>query len=175
MANRNWCKHDSSIPSVNLLIPGTCTSALPGIDAAIVDVNGIQLTQPHQGGDLAIKKPWPSMLVGVWGNEERYVETYWSKFSSKYYVTGDTARYDENGNIWIMGRSDDVVNVSGHRLGTMEIESALVSHELVAEAAVVSYKHEIKGEAIHAFISLKKTSKIKNELADILREWVFQR
>ena len=160
------------IPGINSLIPGTCTSALPGIDAAIVDVNGIQLTQPNQGGDLVIKKPWPSMLTGIWGNDERYVQTYWSKYSSKYYVTGDTARYDENGNIWIMGRSDDVVNVSGHRLGTMEIESALVSHELVAEAAVVSYKHEIKGEAIHAFISLKNNPKNKNELADILREWV---
>ena len=160
------------IPGINSLIPGTCTSALPGIDAAIVNVNGIQLTQPNQGGDLVIQKPWPSMLTGIWGNDERYVQTYWSKYSSKYYVTGDTARYDENGNIWIMGRSDDVVNVSGHRLGTMEIESALVSHELVAEAAVVSYKHEIKGEAIHAFISLKNNPKNKNELADILREWV---
>ncbi len=160
------------IPSVNLLIPGTCTKPLPGIDVAIVDVNGEELTEPHQGGDLVIRQPWPSMLVGIWGDEDRYVETYWSKFSSQYYVTGDTARYDEDGNIWIMGRSDDVVNVSGHRLGTMEIESALVSHELVAEAAVVSYKHEIKGEAIHAFISLKQTSKIKDKLADDLREWV---
>ena len=160
------------IPSINPLIPGTCTSSLPGIDAAIVDMNGNQITQPNQGGDLVIKKPWPSMLVGIWGNNERYVETYWSKYSSRYYITGDTARYDNNGNIWIMGRSDDVVNVSGHRLGTMEIESALVSHEMVAEAAVVSYKHEIKGEAIHAFISLKENAKNKNELGDLLREWV---
>ena len=160
------------IPSVNSLIPGTCTKPLPGIDVAIVNVNGEELTEPHQGGDLVIRQPWPSMLAGIWGDEDRYVETYWSKFSSRYYVTGDTARYDEDGNIWIMGRSDDVVNVSGHRLGTMEIESALVSHELVAEAAVVSYKHEIKGEAIHAFISLKQTSKIKDKLADDLRKWV---
>ena len=160
------------IPSVNSLIPGTCTKPLPGIDVAIVNVNGEELTEPHQGGDLVIRQPWPSMLAGIWGDEDRYVETYWSKFSSRYYVTGDTARYDEDGNIWIMGRSDDVVNVSGHRLGTMEIESALVSHELVAEAAVVSYRHEIKGEAIHAFISLKQTSKIKDKLADDLRKWV---
>ena len=160
------------IPSVNSLIPGTCTKPLPGIDVAIVNVNGEELTEPHQGGDLVIRQPWPSMLAGIWGDEDRYVETYWSKFSSQYYVTGDTARYDEDGNIWIMGRSDDVVNVSGHRLGTMEIESALVSHELVAEAAVVSYRHEIKGEAIHAFISLKQTSKIKDKLADDLRKWV---
>ena len=160
------------IPSINSLIPGTCTKPLPGIDVAIVDINGKELTDPNQGGDLVIRQPWPSMLAGIWGDKDRYVETYWSKYSSKYYVTGDTARYDEDGNIWIMGRSDDVVNVSGHRLGTMEIESALVSHTLVAEAAVVSYKHEIKGEAIQAFISLKRSSKNKSELADDLRQWV---
>ena len=83
------------------------------------------------------------MLRGIWGDEERYVETYWKKFDNKFYITGDTARRDEDGNIWIMGRSDDVVNVSGHRLGTMEIESALVSHEYVAESAVVSFPHDI--------------------------------
>ena len=160
------------IPSINSLIPGTCTKPLPGIDVAIVDINGEELRDPNQGGDLVIRQPWPSMLAGIWGDKDRYVETYWSKYSSKYYVTGDTARYDEDGNIWIMGRSDDVVNVSGHRLGTMEIESALVSHRLVAEAAVVSYKHEIKGEAIQAFISLKQSSKNKSELADDLRQWV---
>ena len=160
------------IPSINSLIPGTCTKALPGIDAAIVDVKGNELTEPNQGGDLVIKQPWPSMLAGIWGDESRYVDTYWSKHSSRYYVTGDTARYDEDGNIWIMGRSDDVANVSGHRLGTMEIESALVSHHFVAEAAVVSYEHEIKGEAIHAFISLKQNSENKNLLADDLRKWV---
>ena len=160
------------IPSINSLIPGTCTKPLPGIDVAIVDINGKELRDPNQGGDLVIRQPWPSMLAGIWGDKDRYVETYWSKYSSKYYVTGDTARYDEDGNIWIMGRSDDVVNVSGHRLGTMEIESALVSHRLVAEAAVVSYKHEIKGEAIQAFISLKQSSKNKSELADDLRQWV---
>ena len=160
------------IPGINSLVPGTCTRPLPGIDAAIVDPDGKELTKPNQGGDLVIKQPWPSMLAGIWGNPDRYVKTYWSKYSSKYYVTGDTARYDEDGNIWIMGRSDDVVNVSGHRLGTMEIESALVSHDLVAEAAVVSYKHEIKGEAIHAFISLKNNSNNKIELADDLRGWV---
>ena len=160
------------IPSINTLVPGTCTRALPGIDVAILDANGKELVKSHQGGDLVIKQPWPSMLAGIWGDEDRYVQTYWAKYSSRYYVTGDTARYDDDGNVWIMGRSDDVVNVSGHRLGTMEIESALVSHKLVAEAAVVSYKHEIKGEAIHAFISLKQSSEGKNELANDLREWV---
>ena len=160
------------IPSINTLVPGTCTRALPGIDVAILDANGKELVKSHQGGDLVIKQPWPSMLAGIWGDEDRYVQTYWAKYSSRYYVTGDTARYDDDGNVWIMGRSDDVVNVSGHRLGTMEIESALVSHKLVAEAAVVSYKHEIKGEAIHAFISLKQSSEGKNELANDLRKWV---
>ena len=160
------------IPSINTLVPGTCTRALPGIDVAILDANGKEIVKSHQGGDLVIKQPWPSMLAGIWGDEDRYVQTYWAKYSSRYYVTGDTARYDDDGNVWIMGRSDDVVNVSGHRLGTMEIESALVSHKLVAEAAVVSYKHEIKGEAIHAFISLKQSSEGKNELANDLRKWV---
>ncbi len=162
------------LPGISDLVPGSCTKPLPGIDAAIIDNNGKEIIGSNQGGDLVIKKPWPSMLRGIWGDEDRYVKTYWSKYSLKYYLTGDTARYDDNGNIWIMGRSDDVVNVSGHRLGTMEIESALVSHEAVAEAAVVSYKHEIKGEAIHAFVSLKSTrDKINEEnFADLLRERV---
>ena len=95
------------------------------------------------------------MLRGIWDDNQRYLDTYWKKYSNKFYVTGDTARFDELGNVWIMGRADDVVNISGHRLGTMEIESSIVSHEYVAEAAVVSFKHEIKGEAIHAFVTLK--------------------
>ena len=114
------------------------------------------------------------MLRGIWGDKKRYVDTYWKKYNNKYYVTGDTARYDEYGNIWIMGRSDDVVNISGHRLGTMEIESAIVSHEFVAESAVVSYKHEIKGEAIHAFVTLgeKYSKDIGPDVAEEIREWV---
>tara|TARA_B100001057_G_scaffold81281_1_gene76640 strand:+ start:18021 stop:19964 length:1944 start_codon:yes stop_codon:yes gene_type:complete len=162
------------LPGISKLIPGSCTKPLPGIDAAIIDNTGKEINVPNYGGDLVIKKPWPSMLRGIWGDQKRYIETYWSKYSLRYYLTGDTARYDSNGNIWIMGRSDDVVNVSGHRLGTMEIESALVSHESVAEAAVVSYSHDIKGEAIHAFVSLKNTTEeINNEkFAEILRDWV---
>ena len=114
------------------------------------------------------------MLRGIWGDKKRYLETYWKKYNNKFYITGDTARKDEHGNIWIMGRSDDVVNISGHRLGTMEIESAIVSHEYVAEAAVVSYKHEIKGEAIHAFVTLKNNFVNYNDsqFSSELREWV---
>ena len=162
------------LPGISNLVPGSCTKPLPGIDAAIIDNTGKEINVPNHGGDLVIKKPWPSMLRGIWGDQKRYIETYWSKYSLKYYLTGDTARYDNNGNIWIMGRSDDVVNVSGHRLGTMEIESALVSHESVAEAAVVSYSHDIKGEAIHAFVSLKNTNEEMNneKFAEILRDWV---
>ena len=162
------------IPGVTQTIPGTCTHPLPGIDVDIVDDNGNSINKCNQGGNLVIRKPWPSMLRGIWNDEERYKQTYWEKYNNKYYITGDTARLDNNGNIWIMGRSDDVVNVSGHRLGTMEIESAIVSHEYVAESAVVSYQHEIKGEAIHAFVTLKNNfTKYNNtEFAKELREWV---
>ncbi len=162
------------IPGVTKTVPGTCTHPLPGIDIGIISDDGHEITKANQGGNLVIKKPWPSMLRGIWGDETRYQKTYWKKFKNKYYVTGDTARKDEDGNIWIMGRSDDVVNVSGHRLGTMEIESSIVSHEYVAEAAVVSYKHEVKGEAIHAFVTLKNNyiDYMTPEFAEDLRYWV---
>ena len=162
------------IPGVTKTVPGTCTHPLPGIDIGIISDDGSEITKPNQGGNLVIKSPWPSMLRGIWGDEKRYRETYWKKFKNKYYVTGDTARKDEDDNIWIMGRSDDVVNVSGHRLGTMEIESSIVSHEYVAEAAVVSYKHEVKGEAIHAFVTLKNNycDYMTSEFAEDLRDWV---
>ncbi|MBT3549145.1 MAG: acetate--CoA ligase [Gammaproteobacteria bacterium] len=162
------------IPGITHTTPGTCTKPLPGIEIGIVDEEGNDITEINQGGNLVIKNPWPSMLRGIWDDEERYIDTYWKKFNNRFYITGDTARKDENGNIWIMGRSDDVVNISGHRLGTMEIESAIVSHEYVAEAAVVSYKHEIKGEAIHAFVTLKNSFKNYNntEFSIQLRDWV---
>ena len=162
------------IPGVTHTTPGTCTQALPGIEIGIVDEDGNDINEANQGGNLVIKKPWPSMLRGIWGDKKRYLETYWEKYNNKFYITGDTARKDEYGNIWIMGRSDDVVNISGHRLGTMEIESAIVSHEYVAEAAVVSYKHEIKGEAIHAFVTLKNnfTNYNDTDFSSELREWV---
>ena len=162
------------IPGVTHTTPGTCTQPLPGIEIGIVDEDGNDINEANQGGNLVIKKPWPSMLRGIWGDKKRYLETYWKKYNNNFYITGDTARKDAYGNIWIMGRSDDVVNISGHRLGTMEIESAIVSHEYVAEAAVVSYKHEIKGEAIHAFVTLKNNFINHNsaEFSSELREWV---
>ena len=162
------------IPGVTRTVPGTCTRPMPGIDISIVTDDGAEITKINEGGNLVIKNPWPSMLRGIWGDSSRYKDTYWKKYNNKYYITGDTARRDENGNIWIMGRSDDVVNISGHRLGTMEIESAIVSHEYIAEAAVVSYEHEVKGEAIHAFVTLKNNHRncSSPQFADELRVWV---
>ncbi|MHB8444818.1 MAG: AMP-binding enzyme, partial [Acidithiobacillus ferrivorans] len=121
----------------------------------IVNDQGDPITAPDAGGYLVIDRPWPGMLRGVWGNPERYVESYWAKFGNRYYIAGDSARRDADGYFWVMGRIDDVLNVSGHRLGTAEVESALVAHPAVAEAAVVGIPHEIKGEAICAFVILK--------------------
>ena len=162
------------LPGITPLKPGSCTLPLPGIDAAVVDEAGNEI--PHgNGGYLVIRKPWPSMLRTVWGDDQRYVDTYWAKFNNRYYVAGDSARRDEDGYFWIMGRIDDVLNVSGHRLGTMEIESALVAHEQVAEAAVVGRPHEVKGEAIVAFVVLKgeiPTGSQRDALVQTLRDWV---
>jgi len=134
--------------------PGSATLPLPGVFTEIVDAEGEVVKEG--GGFLVIAKPWPSMLRGIWGDKERFVETYWKKFADKgYYFAGDGARKDSDDYIWIMGRVDDVLNVSGHRLGTMEIESALVSHDSVAEAAVVGRPDELKGESIFAFVVLK--------------------
>jgi len=148
--------------------PGSATLPLPGIDAAVVDEEGKPVVQG--GGLLVLRHPWPSMLRGIWGDDMRYAETYWRKFGGRYYFAGDGARRDDDGYFWIMGRVDDVLNVSGHRLGTMEIESALVSHEAVAEAAVVGRPDEIKGEAICAFVVLKQTATA--ELKEKLRQHV---
>lgn len=141
-------------PGATALKPGSCTQALPGIFAEIVDEEGNPITANNQGGYLVISKPWPSMLRTIWGDDARYVETYYEKFHNKYYVVGDSAFRDANGYYWILGRIDDVLNVSGHRLGTMEVESALVAHPKVSEAAVVGRPHDIKGEAIVAFVVL---------------------
>lgn len=143
----------SPLPGATPTKPGTATLPLPGILPEIVDQEG-QPVEKGQGGYLIVKHPWPSMLRTVYGDDERFKEQYWSKFPG-YYFTGDGARQDENGYFWIMGRVDDVINVSGHRLGTMEIESALVSHESVAEAAVVSRPDDLKGEAIVGFVTLE--------------------
>jgi len=162
------------LPAVTITTPGSCTRPLPGIIADVVNEEGESLG-PDQGGLLVIKKPWPSMLRTVWQDDKRYKSTYWPKFDGKYYLAGDSARRDPDGNFWIMGRIDDVLNVSGHRLGTMEIESALVAHEAVAEAAVVGRPHDVKGESIVAFVILKgdrPTGAEADEMVKTLRNWV---
>ena len=128
-----------------------------------------------RGGYLVIKRPWPSMLRTIWGDNERYIKTYWEKFKNRYYVAGDSARRDKDGYYWIMGRIDDVLNIAGHRLGTMEIESALVAHPKVAEAAVVSKPHDIKGESAFAYVVLnvpRPQGAAAKALIDELRGWV---
>jgi len=163
------------LPGVVATKPGSCTLALPGIDADVVDEAGNSITQTSKGGYLVIKKPFPSQLRTIWGDDQRYIDTYWPKFGGKYYLAGDSARKDKDGYFWIMGRIDDVLNVSGHRLGTMEVESALVAHKGVAEAAVVGYPHEIKGEAIFAYVVLRgerPEGGVDESLTTELRNWV---
>jgi acetyl-CoA synthetase len=143
----------SPLPGAIATKPGSCTKPLPGIVPAIVDSSGHPVP-PGQGGWLVITKPWPSMLRGIWGDAARYREQYWSKVPH-HYLAGDNARCDADGYYWIMGRIDDVLNVAGHRLSTIEIESALVSHPRVAEAAAVGRPDEIKGEAVAVFVTLK--------------------
>lgn len=137
------------LPGCTPLKPGSCTLPFPGVDAAIVDEQGNELPA-NSGGLLVIRKPWPGMLRGIHGDRERYIETYWGKIPGMY-LAGDGARRDGDGFFWIMGRIDDVLNVSGHRLGTAEVESSLVGSKLVVEAAVVGMPHEIKGTGIAAF------------------------
>ncbi len=163
------------VPGVTPTKPGSCTLALPGIDADIVDERGERVTRPDAGGYLVIRKPWPAMLRTIWGDNERYLETYWEKFGRRFYVAGDGAHRDADGYFWIMGRIDDVLNVAGHRLGTMEIESALVAHPRVAEAAVVGKPHEIKGEAVLAFVVCRGSKAAGADAAALveeLRAWV---
>jgi acetyl-CoA synthetase len=143
----------SPLPGAIPTKPGSCTKPIPGIVPAIVDASG-KPVPPGQGGWLVITRPWPSMLRGIWGDQDRYREQYWSKVP-KNYLAGDNARCDAVGYYWIMGRIDDVLNVAGHRLSTIEIESALVSHPQVAEAAAVGRPDEIKGEAVAVFVTLK--------------------
>lgn len=163
------------IPGVVDTKPGSCTLPLPGMDVAIVDESGKEVETADTGGYLVIRKPWPSMLRTIWGDDKRYQDTYWARFNNKYYVAGDSARRDKDGYFWIMGRIDDVLNVSGHRLGTMEIESALVANEKVAEAAVVGRPDELTGEAIFAYVVLRgqrPTNGIDEALSEELRQWV---
>ncbi len=160
----------SPLPGCVALKPGSCTKPLPGIVPEIVDDQGRSVA-PGSGGWLVVAKPWPGMLRGIWGDDDRYRSQYWSKVPHKY-LTGDNARCDEHGYYWIMGRIDDVLNVAGHRLSTIEIESALVSHPAVAEAAVVGRPHEIKGEAIAAFVTLTRDYHPSDELREELKDHI---
>ena len=158
------------LPGVTETKPGSATRPFFGVDAVIVDESGRELG-PNEGGYLAIRKPWPSMLRGLWNDMERYVDTYWSKFEGLYFA-GDGARRDEDGYFWVMGRVDDVINVSGHRLSTMEVESALVSHPDVVEAAVVARPDEVTGQAICAFVTLGPGVTAGDDLATTLGQHV---
>jgi len=163
------------LPGVTSLKPGSCQSPLPGIAAAIVDESGHDV-ENGKGGILVIKKPWPSMIRTIWGDDERFRKSYFpEEFNGKYYLAGDGANRDLDGDFWITGRIDDVLNVSGHRLGTMEIESALVGNKLVAEAAVVGRPADTTGEAVCAFVVLKGERPSGDEalkIAKELRDWV---
>jgi acetyl-CoA synthetase len=162
------------LPGAIATKPGSCTLPLPGIMATIVNDEG-EAVGPNQGGNLVITKPWPSMIRTIWGDDNRFVRSYFPEKLKGYYLAGDSARRDDDGYFWIMGRIDDVLNVSGHRLGTMEIESALVAHPLVAEAAVVGKPHDIKGESIMAFVVCKgdrPEGAAADAMVKTLRDWV---
>ena len=161
------------LPGLTSTKPGSATLPFPGISAEIRDAKGSRVETG--GGLLTLTKPWPSMLRGIYGDHERFVKTYWSRWTDGAYFTGDGARRDEDGYYWLLGRVDDVLNVAGHRLGTMEVESALVDHPRVAEAAVVGRPHEIKGQAVAAFVTLKEGSKPSAALEDELKEHVVRK
>lgn len=168
----------SALPGVTETKPGSAQVPLPGISIDVVDESGARVGNGN-GGLLVVTEPWPSMLRGIWGDPERFVETYWERFSDQgFYFAGDGARLDEDGDIWLLGRVDDVMNVSGHRLSTAEIESALVGNPAVAEAAVVGANDETTGQAVVAFVCIKSSYASKHEeltgLVDELRSWVAQ-
>ncbi|MBV8215104.1 MAG: acetate--CoA ligase [Verrucomicrobia bacterium] len=158
------------LPGATPLKPGTATLPFFGVDAAVVDEQG-ETVPPNAGGKLVIRKPWPSMVRNIWGDPDRFKKQYWSEIKGNYF-TGDGARRDEDGYFWIVGRIDDVLNVAGHRLGTSEIESALVSHPAVAEAAVVGRPDPMKGQAVVAFVTLKEGEPHTKELREALRQHV---
>ncbi len=162
------------LPGVTTLKPGSCTLPLPGIDVAVVDEVGEEV-DAGKGGFLVVRRPWPSMIRTIWGDPERFKKTYFPPELKGYYLAGDGAQRDKDGYFWIMGRIDDVLNVSGHRLGTMEVESALVAHELVAEAAVVGRPDDMTGEAVVAFVVLNGPlpyGEQADAMARQLRDWV---
>ncbi len=156
------------LPGVTNLKPGSATKPFPGISAEIRNEGGEVVSVG--GGFLALTRPWPSMLRGIYGDPDRYVRQYWNKWGTGVYVTGDGAKRDADGYFWLLGRVDDVINVAGHRIGTMEVESALVDHPSVAEAAVVGRAHELKGQAITAFVTLKEDARAGRSTEDIISD-----
>jgi len=160
----------TTLPGAMKAKPASAGKAFPGISATVLNEAGEKLEQG--GGYVAIDQPWPSMLRTLYGDDQRYRETYWSKWNGKAYFPGDGVHLDEDGYFWFMGRVDDVMNVAGHRIGSMEVESALVDHPTVAESAVVGKPHEIKGQALAAFVTLKKGFEATDALAAELREHV---
>jgi acetyl-CoA synthetase len=160
----------SPLPGATPTKPGSATRPLPGVAADVVNKEG-ETVPPGAGGFLVIKKPWPAMLRTIYGDPERFQSQYWSQLPGIYF-TGDGARKAADGYFWIMGRIDDVLNVSGHRLSTMEVESALVAHPKVAEAAVVGRPDDLKGQAIAAFVTLQAGHQATDELKQELRQWV---
>ena len=165
----------SPLPGITATKPGSATTPLPGYSAALLDAKAKEI--PVGGGLLSLTRPWPSMLRTIWGDDERYVQTYFTKWDGRkeLYFPGDGAKRDDDGYYWILGRVDDVLNVAGHRIGTMEVESALVEHAAVAEAAVVGKAHEMKGQAIAAFVTLREGKKPSPALRDELRDFVAEK
>jgi acetyl-CoA synthetase len=163
----------SPLPGLTSTKPGSASLPIPGVTAEVRDAKGNRVETG--GGLLTLTKPWPAMLRGIYGDHERFVKTYWSRWPDGSYFTGDGARRDEDGFYWLLGRVDDVLNVAGHRLGTMEVESALVDHPSVAEAAVVGRPHEIKGQAVAAFVTVKEGIRASEGLIDELKDHVVKK
>jgi acetyl-CoA synthetase len=159
------------LPGVTTLKPGSATRPFPGIEAVVVDRDGNEVPDGAGGGFLVLNRPWPAMLRGIYKDPDRYMETYWSRFPGAYFV-GDGARQDEDGDFWLLGRVDDVMNVSGHRISTIEVESALVDHPAVAEAAVCGRGDALTGQAIVAFVTMKGGEEATPEMLVELREHV---
>ena len=163
----------TTLPGVSTMKPGSAGHPLPGVDAEILNEEGQII--PYGGGFLSVTSPWPSMLRGIWGDPQRYVSTYWGKWQGKSYFAGDGTKRDKDGYFWFLGRVDDIMLVAGHNISTAEVESALVDNSMVAEAAVVGVKDEIKGQAIAAFVILKEGFKSGPATEDILKEHVAQK
>jgi acetyl-CoA synthetase len=161
------------LPGITSTRPGSATHAFPGVSAEVLDEAGKPVKEG--GGYLAITRPWPAMMKTIYGDPERHVRQYWSKWDHRTYFPGDGARKDRQGNFWLLGRVDDVLNVAGHRIGTMEVESALVDHPAVAEAAVVGRAHDLKGQALAAFVTVREGHAAGAHLAGELKQHVVRK